>query len=149
MATGFGNWANTVKVHTVLKQIAQNEIERLRPASRLAEVTKIDSDAKTLLVKFVGETNEVIVPFTSVAPSNVGQWVRVGGTTHDRHVEDVIGTTDSESRLADTENHVNQLMTSILGESGPRMTTARVTRSSIRSMVSSVVSVEMSRACRS
>ena len=116
MATGFGNWANTVKVHTVLKQIAQNEIERLRPASRLAEVTKINSDAKTLLVKFVGETNEVLVPFTSVAPSNVGQWVRVGGTTHDRHVEDVIGTTDSESRLADTENHVNQLMTSILGD---------------------------------
>ena len=116
MATGFGNWANTVKVHTVLKQIAQNEIERLRPASRLAEVTKINSDAKTLLVKFVGETNEVLVPFTSVAPSNVGQWVRVGGTTHDRHVEDVIGTTDSESRLSDTENHVNQLMTSILGD---------------------------------
>lgn len=115
MATGFGNWANTVQVHSVLKKIAQNEVERLRPASRLAEVTSINSDAKTLLVKFVGEANEVLVPFTSVSPSNIGQWVRVGGTTHDRYVEDVIGTTDTESRLKDVENYVNQVMTSILG----------------------------------
>lgn len=116
MATGFGNWANTVQVHSVLKKIAQNEVERLRPASRLAEVTSINSDDKTLLVKFVGEANEVLVPFTSVSPSNIGQWVRVGGTTHDRYVEDVIGTTDTESRLKDVENYVNQVMTSILGD---------------------------------
>lgn len=116
MATGFGNWANTVEVHAVLKKIAQNEVQRLRPASRLAEVTSIDTDAKNLLVKFVGESNEVLVPFTSIAPSNIGQWVRVGGTTHDRYVEDVIGTTDTESRLNDAESHINSLMSSILGD---------------------------------
>lgn len=116
MATGFGTWANTVEAHAVLKQIAQNEVNRLRPASRLAEVTSIDSSDKSLLVKFVGESNEVKVPYTSVAPANTGQWVRIGGTTHDRYVEDVIGTTDVESRLTETESHVNSLMSSILGD---------------------------------
>ncbi|AKJ71818.1 hypothetical protein TIN4_21 [Tsukamurella phage TIN4] len=115
MATGFGEWANTVQAHKVLTQIAANEVQRLRPASRLAEVTAIDTIDKSLMVRFVGETNEVRVPYTSTSPANTGQYVRVGGTMHDRHVEDVVGTTATEARLADTENHVDSLMTSILG----------------------------------
>lgn len=117
MATGLGQWETTTKIHSVLKTIAQGEIERMRPASRLAEVTQINPSDKSVLVKFVGETNEVKVPYTSTAPANTGQWVRVGGTTHDRHVEDVIGTTDTEARLENNESHINSLMSSILGPS--------------------------------
>lgn len=116
MATGFGDWSTSTKAHGVFKQIAQGEVERLRPAPRLAEVSSINQDDRSLMVKFVGETNEVKVPYTSVAPANVGQWVRIGGTTHDRYVEDVIGTTDTEARLESAEGHVNTLMTSILGD---------------------------------
>ncbi|AKJ71711.1 hypothetical protein TIN2_21 [Tsukamurella phage TIN2] len=115
MATGFGEWANTVQAHKVITQIAANEVNRLRPASRLAEVTSIDTLDKSVMVKFVGESNEVRVPYTSTSPANTGQYVRVGGTMHDRHVEDVVGTTATEARLADTENHVDSLMSSILG----------------------------------
>ncbi|UTN91188.1 minor tail protein [Gordonia phage PokyPuppy] len=115
MVTGFGQWANSVKAHTVLRDIARKEIERLRPASRLAEVTEIISTEKKVMVRFVGESNIVPVPYTSTAPANVGQWVRVGGTTHDRYVEDVIGTTLSESRLDDAEKRIGSLMESVVG----------------------------------
>lgn len=115
MATGFGDWNTSTKAHKVLQQIAQGEVERLRPASRLAEVTSINPEDKSVLVKFVGEQNEVKVPYTSTAPANTGQWVRIGGTTHDRHVEDVIGTTDSERRLESAETSINSLMTSLVG----------------------------------
>lgn len=115
MATGFGDWANSVKIHNLVKKIAQNEVQRLRPASRLAEVMSIDEENKTLGVSFTGETNVVTVPYTSVAPARVGQWVRIGGTTHDRYVEDVIGTTAVESRVNDLDAHVDALMSATAG----------------------------------
>ncbi|WAA19561.1 minor tail protein [Gordonia phage GalacticEye] len=115
MATGFGEWGNSVKVHQVLQQIARNEVERLRPASRLAEVTSIDQEAKKVMVKFVGETNEVPVPFNSTAPANIGQWVRVGGTTHDRYVEDVIGESATDRRLGFAEEQIGALLAEVVG----------------------------------
>ncbi|QOR56175.1 minor tail protein [Gordonia phage Linetti] len=116
MNTGFGNWGNSVKAHSVLREIARKEIERLRPPSRLAEVTSIVPAEKKVLVRFVGETNVVPVPYTSTAPANVGQWVRIGGTTHDRYVEDVIGTTLTEARLETAESRIGSLMESVVGE---------------------------------
>ncbi|AUV60326.1 tail protein [Gordonia phage Flakey] len=116
MATGFGNWGNSVKVHSVLRDIAKKEVERLRPSSRLAEVTAIIPAEKKVLVRFVGESNVVPVPYTSTAPANVGQWVRIGGTTHDRYVEDVIGTTLTEARLETAEGRIGSLMESVIGE---------------------------------
>ncbi|QRI45615.1 minor tail protein [Gordonia phage RoyalG] len=116
MATGFGNWGNSVKAHSVLREIAKKEVERLRPSSRLAEVTSIIPAEKKVLVRFVGESNVVPVPYTSTAPANVGQWVRIGGTTHDRYVEDVIGTTLTEARLETAEGRIGSLMESVIGE---------------------------------
>ncbi|QGH76172.1 minor tail protein [Gordonia phage Jellybones] len=115
MATGFGDWGNSVKVHSVLREIARKEVERLRPAPRLAEVVSIDHDEKKVMVKFVGETNVVPVPYTSTAPANNGQWVRVNGTTHDRYIEDVIGQSDTDRRLEFAEGQIDELLKQVVG----------------------------------
>lgn len=116
MATGFGNWANSLAAHQVLTQIAQREVERMRPATRMAEVVSIDKENRSLDVKFIGEQEAVRVPYTSTAPANPGQYVMIGGTTHDRHVEDVIGQTDVDSRLAYAEEGLNSVMVAVAGD---------------------------------
>lgn len=115
MATGFGNWANSIAAHQVFKQIAQTEIERARPATRQAEVVSIDKGNKVVDVKFIGEQEAVTVPYTSTAPARAGQIVAVGGSVHDRHVVDVIGETDVDSRLSFAEEGLNTLMTTVAG----------------------------------
>lgn len=115
MATGFGDWRNTLEFKKVISEIVTTEINKQRPNTRLAEVVSIDKDTRTLGVVFAGETNEVKVPYTSIAPANVGQYVRIGGTTHDRYVEDVIGQNDTDRRLEFAEGQINSLMTTTVG----------------------------------
>ncbi|QOP65355.1 minor tail protein [Gordonia phage Diabla] len=115
MATGFGQWGNSVKAHAVLREIARKEVERLRPAPRLAEVVDIDPDAKKVMVRFTGESTAVPVPYTSTAPANTGQWVRVGGTTHDRYVQDVLGQSDTDRRLEFAETQIDELLKQVVG----------------------------------
>lgn len=116
MATGFGNWENTVKIEKVIRQIASSEIAKQRPATRLAEVTDINLTDRSILARFVGESNEVRIPFTSVIPANNGQWVRIGGTQNDRYVESVLGMTDDQFRLGSAEDALNTIMTTVAGD---------------------------------
>ncbi|UYL87051.1 minor tail protein [Gordonia phage Hollow] len=109
-------YAVTAAVRDVIKTIARNEIQKARPASRLAAVQSIDPVDRSAQVIFVGETEPVRVPYTSKAPAFTGQFVRIGGTTHDRYIEDVIGQDFTSLELEKTKESVGKLMEAAYGE---------------------------------
>ncbi|AXH68204.1 minor tail protein [Gordonia phage Niagara] len=109
-------YAVTAAVRDVIKTIARNEIQKARPASRLAAVQSIDPVDRSAQVIFVGETQPVRVPYTSKAPAFTGQFVRIGGTTHDRYIEDVIGQDFTSLELEKTKESVGKLMEAAYGE---------------------------------
>lgn len=94
-----GEYGIAVDVEKAIRTIVRSEIDKQRPKDRQAEVMSINLQAKTCQVIFVGETDLVTVPFTTTAPSAVGQFVSIGGTTHDRHIVDVLGTSRVENEL--------------------------------------------------
>lgn len=109
-------YAVTAAVRDVIQQIARNEIQKVRPASRLAMVQSVNPTDRSAQVVFVGESESVRVPYTSKAPAFNGQFVRVGGTTHDRYIEDVIGQDSTSLDLEKTKESVGKLMEVAYGE---------------------------------
>lgn len=101
--TDFGDYEITLKIEESIRRIVQSELNRQRPPTRVAEVVSIDRDNRKVTVVFTGELDEVVIPYNGTAPAEEGQFVRVGGTTHDRYVEDVVGSSDAEARVLELE----------------------------------------------
>lgn len=113
MTGSLSDWATSIEFRNIIKGIVEDTLQKKRPDPRIAEVTGIDRTTRTLAVRFIGETEDVQVPYTSVAPANIGQFVRIGGTTHDRHVEDVVGQTELEVRSTITEGRVKAILDTV------------------------------------
>ena len=88
------------KFRDVVASIARSEIEKMFPADRYAKVHEIHEDQRRVIVQYNGEgpENLVSVPYNSVKPAYVDQWVRIGGSAGDRHVVDTLGGTATEAR---------------------------------------------------
>lgn len=88
------------KFRDVVASIARSEIEKMFPADRYAKVHEIHEDQRRVIVQYNGEGEEnlVSVPYNSVKPAHVGQWVRIGGAAGDRHVVDTLGGAAVEAR---------------------------------------------------
>lgn len=84
-----------------VRAIVQDELARLSPAERYAQVVQFVPGARRVVVRYNGEPegNEVTLPYNTAAPSHVGQWVRVGGPASDRHVVDLLGASEPERRI--------------------------------------------------
>lgn len=80
---------------TLMRSIAGEQIEKLRPAYKLAEVRNINRLTNKCLVRYAGETVDQWVSMGSVQPTKIGQIVRVDGLLGDRFVSDVIPTLDA------------------------------------------------------
>lgn len=84
-----------------IRDIVRDEMARLSPAERYAQVVQFVPGVRRVVVRYNGEPegNEVTLPYNTAAPSYVGQWVRVGGPASDRHVVDLLGASEPERRL--------------------------------------------------
>lgn len=88
---------------SAIRAIVKSEIDSQRPSARYAVVKSIDREARSCMVVFIGEQDEVRVAYADVAPAFVGQEVRIGGTQSDRYIEAVRGSSDSEARVLEAE----------------------------------------------
>ena len=104
-----GDFNLAKKVKASIEKVAKDKVEQLRPALRTAIVDSIHTVEKYCMVTYVGEVLSVKVPYNNVAPSFVGQFVRIGGPANDRRIEEVLGITDSEDRLALLEKRCARL----------------------------------------
>jgi len=88
------------KFRDVVASIARGEIEKMFPPDRYAKVHEIREAERRVIVQYNGEgpENLVSVPYNSVKPAYVDQWVRIGGGAGDRHVIDTLGGTAVENR---------------------------------------------------
>lgn len=104
----FDDYDTAFRVRNLVKQTAKNEIDKQRPAPRYAIVKTIDKEDRSVGVVFVGddEDNIVRVPYNSVAPSAIGQAVKIGGPANDRVVEDTRGPDESEARIEALETQL-------------------------------------------
>lgn len=75
------------------------QIQKIAPRRRVAEVTAIDLSARRAKVIYVGETNEVSLPFNLAIPAFVGQYVVVDGPPQDRSIVDVLGESGIEQKV--------------------------------------------------
>lgn len=101
-----GNFSLAQEVKKTVEKIATDKVEQLRPAAKTARVDSINTVEKYCMVTFVGESLSVKVPYNNVAPSFVGQFVRVGGPANDRRIEEVLGVTESEDKLSEYEKRL-------------------------------------------
>lgn len=92
--------ADAKKFRDLVASIARAEIEKMFPQDRYAQVKEILEDERRVIVQYNGEPSDnlVSVPYNSVKPAYVDQWVRIGGGAGDRHVIDTLGESSAEVR---------------------------------------------------
>ena len=89
--TGMTDFAFSTKMRDTIIKMAEEAVQRSRPADRYGVVDSIDLVNKKCGVTLNGETAPVIVNLGALSPSAVGQTVRVSGTAGDKYVADVFG----------------------------------------------------------
>ncbi|AOE44535.1 minor tail protein [Gordonia phage Jumbo] len=90
-----------------------SEVAKLRPAPRYAVVKSINTEESYAEVSYVGEDSVVKVPFGNIAPTVVGQEVRIEGVTGDRYIAAVRGTSNLEEGIEQAGVNVEELKTNI------------------------------------
>lgn len=118
--TDFEDYETTIKIEAALTTIVKRELANLKPPTRMAQVASIDRENRRVNVVFTGEVEEVTVPYLGTAPAEVGQFVRIGGTTHDRYVEDVAGEAESEARIKVLESELQRRTLRCYANAGPQ-----------------------------
>jgi len=91
MALSMEELAFALKLRDILKGVAEEVVDRLRPKYRYAKVITIDRANYKCDVTFNGETSRVTVNMGVIQPSAVNQIVRVEGIGIDKYITDVIG----------------------------------------------------------
>lgn len=89
---GQEDYAFSLKMRDTIIRISETVVNRLRPVDRYGVVNTIDTVNRKATVTLTGDPNPTTVSFGAVQPGVVGQIVRVGGTSADRFIKDVLGT---------------------------------------------------------
>lgn len=87
----FGSFSLAQDTVNVMRRVAAEQIDKLRPRYRLAVVDSIDRVNLKCDVIYVGESTPVTVSMGSIQPLDIGQTVRIAGLTGDRYIDDVLG----------------------------------------------------------
>lgn len=96
-----------------IQRIVDDKLGKERPKSNYALVTGFNPDEGTVSVIFDGDDITVDIPAGSIYPSEIGQTVRVGGSSGVKVIEDVMGENLTEVKAraaqetADGKNTVN------------------------------------------
>lgn len=85
------DYAFAAQFRDVIRKMAAQVVEQLRPAYKYAVVQSIDRTSRKCNVIYNGQSNIVTVNMGSIQPNVIGQTVRVGGIPPDRFIEDVMG----------------------------------------------------------
>jgi hypothetical protein len=93
---GFGEFAFSLEMRDTIARIVREQIDRVRPRYRYAEVVALDYDNGKADVIYVGEENPVRVNMGAVRPDAAGQRVRIEGIGTDKYITDVIGGPSKE-----------------------------------------------------
>lgn len=75
------------------------QLQRIAPRRRIAEVVSLDTVNRRAGVVYVGEINEVSLPYNLAVPAFVGQYVVVDGPPQDRSIVDVLGESGIEKQM--------------------------------------------------
>lgn len=109
------NFNDLRSAHDVLKvfrKVARDEVQKVRPAPSYATVTDINLEERYCMVLFPGGeagVDDVRVVITHVIPSEIGQRVRIGGTTNDRYIEAIVGSSKNDTDISDLIARVEAL----------------------------------------
>lgn len=90
-SNGFTKLSNAARTAKAMKRIAENAINRMRPAPAYGIAVSIDRVSRMVMVRYTQDTDPVPVAMGSIQPSRPGQLVRIEGTVGDRYVSDVMG----------------------------------------------------------
>lgn len=86
----FSEYKNAVKFLALVRRVCAQVIETERPRIKYGIVQSINYTTRTAMITYVGEVDPVKVPFGYIAPSAVGDKVRVDGPKNDRYIVDVL-----------------------------------------------------------
>jgi hypothetical protein len=88
---GFSDFSYAAKFIGLMKKIAREQIEELRPKPKYAEVLSIDRPNRKCLVLYPGEVDGVWVTMGALQPYGEGVHVRIEGVPNDRYITDILG----------------------------------------------------------
>lgn len=87
---GFQAFEYAQAMRDVVREIAQKEVRRMRPAESYATVSTINEAANTANVTFPGDTTSVPVKMFTVRPTSAGDVVRIEGESTRRYISEVV-----------------------------------------------------------
>jgi Fe-S cluster biogenesis protein NfuA len=101
MGSGFGGYAEAMEMRDVMRSAAERAVDDVRPMATFARVYTIDVEARTCLVVLNGDFQFTPIKVTcgSIIPAYVDQIVRLEGPPGARYVADVLGPTQTDSRI--------------------------------------------------
>lgn len=79
-----------MRTRDVIRRIALKVIDQERPGPKYGIVVAINATNSTATIKYVGDTDVTILPYGFIAPTTIGQKVRVEGPRGDRYITDVL-----------------------------------------------------------
>lgn len=99
----FSDLSIAQQIDAYVKQAVQKELQKHRPAPRYATVRTINTDDKSCMVTFIGETDHVRVVYNNIVPAEIGQHVRIEGTAGDRYISAIRGSTEADYKITAVE----------------------------------------------
>lgn len=95
MARGFAGYNTAARATKAMRIVAENAINRQRPAPAYATVETIDTTNRRCTVRYLDTTDPTLaavpVSMGSISPARPGQVVRIEGVLGDRYIADVLG----------------------------------------------------------
>lgn len=99
---GFGAYESALQLRNIIKDVAAETIEKLRPRAKYGTVTGINVATGQASVLFPGDPQSVLVNMGQNVPQRTGVRVRVGGVAGDKYIEHIIG--GSRQQVYDTRS---------------------------------------------
>jgi hypothetical protein len=91
--TKFGDKNTAARLRAVIRSVAAEQIDRMRPEPKFAQVISIDPAARRATVRYPGETTTFVAPCGTAIPSRPGVMVRLAGREGSRYIDEVYGAT--------------------------------------------------------
>lgn len=86
-AKDFGDVTAATRMRDAVTQMVRSVLKTERPSDSYATVQSVNRSARTAVVRFPGETQDITLPMSMNQPSAAGQVVRVKGGATDRYID--------------------------------------------------------------
>lgn len=91
MTSSFADYDVAAKFRDVIRDIVSDQVTKMRPEVRVAQVESINADDLTAAVRFTGDAGTINARFgPSLQPRSVGSIVRIGGSLGNYYITEVL-----------------------------------------------------------